>query len=322
MITYDEFLRETDGKQRTLLIGNGFSRACPVGVDFAFGSLLERAGFRDDGQIKSLFNHLSTVDFEEVLHSLHAAAATSRIYDEADFAEQLDEEANLVRKGLLTAIRAVHPERGDDIPRVSLERTGALFAQFESIFSLNYDLLTYWVLLEDGVRNRLGDGFRLRHGRLIFAEPDETHVWFLHGALHLFETPDGELLKVRRSSEPEGTIISAIENMIEEQAKVPFYIAEGRSERKREKIASNYYTRCAYRALERRGGVLLVMGSKLGPTDQHVVDAVNESPISSVYVALYEPERNRRQRELEFRQKFEPEGIEVGFVDGGTVPIW
>jgi hypothetical protein len=78
--------------------------------------------------------------------------------------------------------------------------------QFDTIFTLNYDLLLYWVILEKP--GLFQDGFGLGQKKSGFHGPFEENarckIYNLHGGLHLFQTSTDEVEKIIRS--PKGMI--------------------------------------------------------------------------------------------------------------------
>jgi hypothetical protein len=131
------------GTTRSLMIANGFSVKY-----FKYANLLEKAGLHEGSPLRRLFRALSTVDFEIVIRSLEDAALVERTYNKEKRATLLASEANKLRRALVHAVRWTHPEHKEDIAK-EIPACIKFLSQFDTIFTLNYDLLLYWVLLED-----------------------------------------------------------------------------------------------------------------------------------------------------------------------------
>jgi hypothetical protein len=70
-------------------------------------------------------------------------------------------------------------------------------APFGKVFTLNYDLLLYWVILQKGAN--FSDGFGLGAEENGFLGPFKTEayctIFNVHGGLHLFRKPDDDVEK-------------------------------------------------------------------------------------------------------------------------------
>jgi hypothetical protein len=64
IISFDDALAQTKDKDRSLLIGNGFSIE-----HFSYQTLLEKAGLDDEDPVRKLFAELRTFDFESVIRA-------------------------------------------------------------------------------------------------------------------------------------------------------------------------------------------------------------------------------------------------------------
>jgi hypothetical protein len=153
IITFDEAMKASDGEERPLLIGNGFSIK-----HFSYRNLLEKSGLSATGPLRALFNALDTIDFEVVIKALEDAAIVERTYNKIKRAELFSSDSDILRRALVHAIRQIHPAHRADIQDV-IPKCLEFLLRFTTIFTLNYDLLLYWVILENGTEFR--DGFGL-----------------------------------------------------------------------------------------------------------------------------------------------------------------
>ena len=102
-----------------------------------------------------------------------------------------------LRNGLINVINEVHPQKKD----VCVECRNLLnsISEFGDIFTTNYDLYLYWLLMEFETSNRHGDFFKkgeipLMINNATFCRFDKKNIkkatkkiYYLHGALFLFE---------------------------------------------------------------------------------------------------------------------------------------
>jgi hypothetical protein len=194
VISFQDAIRATEGDDKALLIGNGFSAQY-----FNYANLLAEAQLEEGSSIKALFDQLGTVDFEAVIRALEDATIVERAYGNAAHATELEADAQKVREALVTAVNATHPAHRDDL--IFQYESAAVFLKHfgkGQVFTLNYDLLLYWVNLEKGL---LTDGFGLGdyldEGRFKgpFLEGAYCNIFNLHGGLHLFQNEIGEVFK-------------------------------------------------------------------------------------------------------------------------------
>src|SRR6266478_5770181 len=130
IIPFDEAMKAA-GKNCSLMIANGFSIKY-----FKYANLLERAGLDDGSPLRSLFDALSTVDFEVVIGALEDAALVERTYNKEKRATLLSSEADKLRRALVHAVRVTHPEHREDIA-VGIPACIRFLSQFDAIFTLN-----------------------------------------------------------------------------------------------------------------------------------------------------------------------------------------
>jgi hypothetical protein len=314
-------IAETNDEPRNLLLGNGFSIA-QGGAPFGYASLLERSGLPNGGEIRNVFQQLNTVDFEEVMMALESAAVIERAYGDAARATRFTTDAAAVREALIHAVRQVHPGIQFDIPDAQRDACATFLQRFGSVFTLNYDLLIYWVILH-GAQNTHSDGFGLGDtvgGFRTFSVNANCSVYFLHGALHLFLDPQQD---TRKRVVTNATIVDDITDTIRQTRKLPLFVAEGTTAQKMRKINSVPYLRHSYDRLKERSGSLFVYGHSVSDRDAHIYSAIGRSQIGRLYFCVYRPADNlveMRARLAPFQVRYP--NIEVRFVDGGTVNPW
>ena len=316
-ISFDEAIERADDVDRNLLIGNGFSAQY-----FTYSSLLETPPIPENLLIQNLFRQLNTDDFECVIAMLEDAARVADAYNCDEHSERLRTDAVSVRQTLVNAIRHNHPRNRFDL---NYDSPTAFIQNFNKIFSLNYDLLLYWVILELG--RRFTDGFGLGRGANGFHGPfDKTaycDIFNLHGGLHLFQRPsDGEIEKCISDG---GNILDNVTNAIEMDNRFPIYVAEGNSMAKMRKINSNTYLRHCYEKLKCSTGTLFIYGHSASENDSHIYRAVFNSEITHVFFSVYEPDDEKLQnfdRLMEDFRRCGRENINCTFFDAASANVW
>jgi len=176
-----------DADWPVLLAGNGASRA--VSDVFAYDSLLAAANLGPDDV--ELFDHLDTSNFEEVLRSLDFASVVhEQLGGDPD---DLQDRREAVRHALVETVNDHHVDWGD-VEGARLIAIKAALQAFHSVFTTSYDLLFYWAMNYNGAHaftdffwHVPGNYFAPDDSPLI---PNRTHVYWLHGGLHLYRTAD------------------------------------------------------------------------------------------------------------------------------------
>jgi Domain of unknown function (DUF4917) len=256
-----------------ILIGNGFSRAFD-NTRFDYAALFNAAGFT--GRVVEIFDTVDTRDFETVLRRLDQFIELLAPYGiNGGIAAAARDDRETVRTSLIDALRVHHPERSTDLPAHEAQHCAAFLQRFQWIFTVNYDLLLYWVIARH-LRGEVvaDDGFR-GVGAPVWQGEGATpqRVFNLHGGLHLWE----ERSTLRKLAfEPARTLISQLtENL--QVGRYPLFVSEGTSAQKRARIWNNEYLSSAYAALRQNVQPLTVYGMSLGEPDQHIVDAISSS---------------------------------------------
>ncbi len=305
------------GENCSLMIANGFSIKY-----FKYANLLEKAGLDAGSALRKLFDALSTVDFEIVIQALEDAALVEKIYNKEKRTRILSSEADKLRRALVHAVREIHPAHREDIAG-EIPACIKFLSQFDIIFTLNYDLLLYWVILEN--TKRFQDGFGLAEDRNGFRWPFKTeahcNVYNLHGGLQLFKTTDNEVEK--RVDQGSG-VIDAIASTILDAKRLPLYVAEGTSVQKLAHIYAVPYLRHCYEQLQQSANAFFVYGHSASANDAHIFDALFNSQISHLYFCVHKPTADvpAIDGELARHQKRNESDIDYTLVDAETAKVW
>ncbi len=285
IISFEDAIKKTDGEDRALLIGNGFSAQY-----FAYDSLLSESGLKKGTPLRNLFEALETADFEAVIRALEGAVIVEQAYGNEEHSKELEVHAQEVREALVRAVNNTHPTHRKDLT-FQYESSAKFLSNFGTVFSLNYDLLLYWVNLE---RGELRDGFGLgtQEGHFIgpFVENAYCELFNLHGGLHLFDNDSGEIMKAIDSG---AGVITTITDTIANRRRLPVYVAEGTSAQKMKKINSIAYLRHCYDMLRSSAASIFIYGHSADESDAHIYRAIFESEAKHVYFGVYKPNKEK-----------------------------
>lgn len=370
VITFAEALTQTADMKRHLLLGNGFSIAI-FPNRFRYGSLLDAADFTNLPQARQAFDLLGTTDFEVVIHALRQAVLLMPLYG-GDAATQalMAHHADALKELLVQAIAGKHPERPGDVSEPQYLACRRFLANFAgdhrnlkaeggkdlrgSLYSLNYDLLLYWVLMHDQVLIPTGqnileyttvetepvehdDGFRAPED-----EPDADYVtWdgedahgqtvsFLHGALHLYDY-GSELQKICWERSGGIPLIEQI-RMSLDRGRFPLFVSEGNSVGKFEHIRHSAYLHKALREFRgdcnQKNVALFIYGHSLAENDAHILKQIRKGKCLHLFVSLYGDPESEANRTIVTRAnmiaaaRHERYPLTVEFYDAASANVW
>jgi len=238
-----------------------------------------------------------------------------------DSINKLSLASDELKTSLIDAVKSVHPEHTFSITeekKASCLRFLQPFLENGSVFTTNYDLLLYWVFLK-GDLNKIKDGFGRQQYSFDENSPeyselhwgpykDKQNIFFLHGALHLFDMGEGIL---KESSDELNTIIEKIRTRINNN-QYPIFVSAGSSKEKITQIRHNNYLSFCYDKLSEVKGSLVIFGFKFGEYDNHIIEAINQaakekansSKLDKVYIGLYSDEDKKDiESKIELPQK-------------------
>lgn len=342
-VSFDDAWKIVDGsRNKHLLLGNGFSIALKPDI-FTYGSLFENADFSSSPQIKALFQALGTQDFEIAIKHLEDARIVLSVYrpDLKDLLQQFEKDAGLIKDALVSAIAKRHPDRPYDIKAEQYAACRLFLQRFNHIFTLNYDVLLYWALMQDKVDEialRPDDGFRHPQGdpELPYVSWQEAHsstIHYLHGALHLFDHRT-EIIKYTWSK-TDKAIVDQIREALN-QDKYPLFVAEGSSEGKIDRILHNAYLHKALRSFEScclpANNSTVIFGHSLAQNDQHILRCISSGSVANLLVGLYGNPNSQQNKDIvaradeiiALRKKIRGEKypLKITFYDAQSAKVW
>lgn len=328
IIDFNAVIENTEQGRRSILLGNGFSRAWSNRT-FSYENLKEEVQFKGVGQgkansIKRLFDDLETYDFEKVMHamelSIHVARSRHESHKYPVFVDSIISDIEMLKRSLADVIAAVHPALPSEITDDQYVCVRNFLSRFSNIYTVNYDLLLYWARNKDRldpVGYRTDDGFR--QGAEWVGEEVDQEVFFLHGALHLYF--DGTSVFKRVYGENLGTLRDQIMEGLRKN-EFPLFVAEPTARKKLQSIKSNPYLNFCFNKLNDIRGSLVIYGHSMNETDEHIFKMINNSAVEDIYVSIFGDVESEDSQSIiaDARRYFY--GHNVVFYDAMSTPVW
>ncbi|HNO80333.1 MAG TPA: DUF4917 family protein [Phycisphaerae bacterium] len=334
LLTFDNALGQAD-KQPHVLLGNGFSIACRADI-FQYGQLFDRADFKDlEVTARAAFAALQTTDFEIVMRALRQAAKLAAVYakKQPGLGKRLRRDADGLREVLASTIASSHPNRPADIQPEQYTACRTFLSRFRSIYTVNYDLLLYWALMQSELEPQISgdDGFRQPEDgpeQYVTWEVDRTDtqsVHYLHGALHVFDA--GSEVQKYTWCNTGMALIDQIRAALASD-KYPLFVAEGSAEEKLDRIQHSGFLNRSYRSFAKISGPLVIFGHSLAENDEHILHLIDRGKMSPILVGLYGDPASASNRQIIERAKRFPSNrpprraASVQFFDAESARVW
>jgi len=340
LLSFNKALEQSEGfGKRHLMLGNGFSIALKPDI-FTYTALFDQA--KNAGSISkrigAAFRAMNTSDFETVIRVLRDSAVVVPAYLKdktigTDTAKLLCKDADAVRELLARTVSDSHPERPGDVTEDQYTACRQFLSNFDgSIYTLNYDLLLYWTVMQDlEPEVHSDDGFRT---------PDEgeedyvtwdiekttgQNIFYLHGALHIYDA--GHELQKYTWVNTGVRLIEQIRSALDDD-RFPLIVSEGRSNEKLTKIIHSNYLSRGYRSFAAIGGSLFIYGHSLAENDEHILKLIPKSKVKNLFVGIYGDQKSPDNKRIIARaQRFPAERrhgtpLGVSFFDASTAEVW
>ena len=346
LLTYQEVIESLNKKKRKkhLLLGNGFSISFDSGI-FSYNALSKFLENVDNEILQKLFQIIKTSNFELLMEQLDNVAQIADVFgaDEAVVAN-IKKAADILKESLINAIKELHPKHVFEIPddknKACARFINEYLTQDGNIFTTNYDLLLYWVLMRNQL-HRIGDGFgreteetdewidsedrdwsELRWGK----NSDTQSIYYVHGALHLFDTGI-EVIKEEYTSEH--VLLEKVKSRMAKK-EYPIFVTAGNGEEKLSHIRHNRYLSYCYDTLSNIDGSLICFGFGFGQYDEHIIAAINRAAkkkkgkdgkwhmLNSIYIGVYSVEDLAHMKSIEPKFK----NLPIRYFDAKTVNVW
>jgi len=327
-------------RQKHLLLGNGFSMAYNSEI-FSYNALNRFIDNLENDLLRKVFNIINTKNFELVMQQLDNFSEIAKAFGtDENLVKQINEASETLKNSLIDAIQELHPEHVFKIPEEKSQSCAEFLNDFISdngnVFTTNYDLLLYWVLMRNHIKNCI-DGFgrdrededvyrpggdyeysELRWGKY----KSSQNIHYLHGALPLF---DKGIDIVKEEYDNGVFLLQKIKNRLENKD-YPIFVTAGYGNEKLTHILHNQYLTHCYEELSSINGSLITFGFNFGEYDEHIIDAINVAAkmgrksgekLFSVYIGVYSEADIKHINRI--KNKFK---CKVNLYDAKSANIW
>lgn len=340
--TFDDVIQSMKSKNREihLLLGNGFSMAYDPKI-FSYNALHDFIRTIDNDLLSKLFDIVKTKNFELVMQQLdNFVALIDAFGSDKRLKEKVEKASVKLKQSLVEAIKALHPQHVFTIPQEKSNACATFLKTFLDtkgrIYTTNYDLLLYWVLMRNQILNSV-DGFgrdrenldefvpedELEYSELRWGKhKDDQDIFYLHGALPFFDT-GVEIVKEEYDSQH--LLLENINERIDRR-EYPIFVTAGNGREKLTHIMHNRYLSFCYESLSCINGSLVTFGFNFGEYDDHIIEAINvaakhgrKSPpkLWSIYIGVYSHDDRQHIERIETQFK-----CKVHIFDAKTANIW
>lgn len=342
LMSFEEVASYLKKKNRamSLLMGNGFSMSYDASI-FSYNALYTFLSSQDDELLNKLFGAVKTKNFELIMQQLDMTIALLDAFgSDPALKAQILSASQKLQNALLNSIKELHPEHVYKMPAEKSSACATFLQRFlESgggIYTTNYDLLLYWVLMRQGVANPF-DGFGRELENPVEAAEGKEQEWseliwgpnkskqnihYLHGALHLF---DSGAVVTKEQYDGNGYLLENVSVRLNEGS-YPIFVTAGNGDEKLEHIRHNRYLSHCYDSLCEVDGSLVTFGFGFGQYDEHIIDAINKAAkfntkqppkLWSIYIGVYSDADIEHIRSIE--KKFHPK---IRLFDARTANVW
>lgn len=317
---------------KSIILGNGFGISYDIAFEeknFSWNTLLELCEIGEESQLYGLLNECN-FDFELAHQKLNNAIAILLRYSpDSELIQLLQGQVQQLREQLIIAVANSHPQSFNinfttdegKVKKQKIEACREFLKGFSSVFSLNYDLLLYWVRCFEN--DCLGqDSFDKIDEELVFVEDANANYVFPHGALFLFRDGVGA---VKSRSSKVNPILARVQEKIS-NGNFPMCVSEGTGEQKLKAIRSNAYLLFSYQKIMACEGTMFTFGcSFFEEKDSHIIKAILKSQCDRVVVGEHElTEESFHRLSHEFARAKQELKIEKEIIiaDTSGVQLW
>ncbi len=333
-------IRANSDRKFHLLLGNGFSMAYDSTI-FSYNALHDFIAKLDDDLLSKLFRIIKTKNFEMIMQQLdNFAALIDAFGSDTRLKNKIKTAAKKLKKSLLEAVKTLHPEHVFSVPQEKSDTCAKFLKAFLNtnghIYTTNYDLLLYWVLMRNQIM-KTADGFgrdrenfdefvpeeELEYSELRWGKhKDKQNIFYVHGTLPLFDTG---VEIVKEEYDGQHCLLENINSRID-RGEYPIFVTAGNSREKLTHIMHNRYLSHCYDSLSTATGSLVTFGFNFGEYDDHIIEAINiaakhgkGSPprLWSIYIGIYSEADRLHIEKIAKRFK-----CKVHVYDTKTAKVW
>lgn len=308
-------LRTASDESWGLLMGNGASIA--VWKNFAYDSLFDLSQTTRSNPMSrtelAVFSAMETSNFEPVLSALKSAMRVNAALTVSSSSPRNRYFA--IKEALIHAIRSVHIP-WQKVESDTLAHLNTELQHYVSVYSSNYDLLTYWAVMH--APQPFDDLFNDQATfNLHTSQAKGTRVLYLHGGMHLVKNLDGTVRKLLSS---ESSLLGSFAiNALDD---VPLFISEGTRAEKMKLIRTSDYLSFCHGQLAQHRDALCIFGHALGKQDAHIIDAIRQArPKRIAFSILPRSDAFIEFQKRHYRALFADLDIELSFFDATSHPL-
>jgi len=342
----------------TILIGNGFNHALrnalpeDARIDLDYRSITNKMVEILDSTSKVVAKNVLNsaiesehFDVEKTLNLLSQIPhlcnvfRTSGLGQAAEsqlllFEEQSKQAYDDISQCFLEAIENLHPQYNSIFSCIDPKIVINNLLRFDKIFTINFDLILYWVINSEGFEHTLTSRFKdkfsthLGDHALVFNQKSEIiNEWnyiYLHGAFHLLNSMGtGEVLKIKRTENI--GLLETYNKLKKSDNFEPLIVFGKTSNEKRSIIAGSGYLSKAFRELQRTNGKLIVYGCEPcstdpGFNDAHLWEAILLSDVRDLCIGIVNDKDEEKIKT--FIKSRCSKDINVTCFNASTVNIW
>lgn len=309
----------------SLLLGNGSSIA--IDPNFNYSNLFSNAKLPEN--VKNIFDSFHSQDFEYILRKFTQATVINNIFNIN--CNDIHIAHSQVKKTLINTVKGIHP--CIDKVRDKINNCANFIKQFDTIFSLNYDIMLYWAIMQVN-DNHPYPLFKDCFNRSSFYEDFEEYreyrgnrsnlVFYPHGNLILAKNENDEELKL--SIQGDNHLIDQISQNWDDHNYSPLFISEGTSEEKLKTIrSSNYLTRIYHEAIPTINDSLLILGWRMGIQDEHILKQIPFDKINHLGIVIFMNDNYEETCDYfdsRIRHFINPDEIDVHFIAHNSEALW
>jgi hypothetical protein len=345
--SFDEIIKhlDTDKRQRHLLLGNGFSMAYDSKI-FSYNALSKFIENLEDEILQKIFNIIKTNNFELIMQQLDNFSQIAKVFNiDTSIIAKIDKASQTLKESLINAVKELHPEHVFSIPVEKSQACAAFLNTFikagGNVFTTNYDLLLYWVLMRNNIENKT-DGFGrykedtgdyvpsedANYSELIWGKNKENqNIHYLHGALPIFDN-GVDIIKEEYANHE--YLLTNIKKRLNKK-EYPIFVTAGNGHEKLSHIMHNQYLSYCFEHFSNIEGSLITFGFNFGDYDTHIIDAINKASkkkkdengkwhmLNSIYIGVYSESDYKHIQALEDSKKFK---CKVNIFDAKTAKVW
>ncbi len=323
-----------------LLLGNGFSMAYDPEI-FSYNALHDFIESQDDEELSKILGVIETKNFELIMQQLDNLSALVEAFDGGEVLKgKIDSASEKLKISLLDAVQLLHPEHVFKVPEEEVNACAEFLNTFlgrgGKVFSTNYDLLLYWILMRKGIVEHC-DGFGrdilnyepgiakedIERSELFWGRnKKQQNIFYIHGALPFFDL-GAEIVK--EEYDHNAYLLKKNSGRMA-NGEYPVFVTAGSGEEKHSHIMHNNYLSNCYDNLSEITGSLVTFGFNFGPYDEHIIEAINRAAkhgkkefpkLLSVYIGVYSDQD--RQHIEKIQSKFK---TKVRIFDAKSVNVW